>query len=354
MDAVQLLNSDSASCPTQVAQLQEAIDALILDGEHATSIPLVEAMAKLKPGWSQTRLGWLFAVRAPELALSHLSLAAELDPLTADQDDLLDVIEAARTAGDPAYTLAQVGQSLARTGRWSLAAEAFRNALAISPNYTEARAYLGLALDHIGEDGLEHLEQSATEAPASALPQVLLGRHWWSRGDPGRALEAFERAAELAPDDPLIAVDLGTAYATAGDLISAKASYIHAAELAPDDPFYWKRLSQFSLDHNIEVESLGLPAARQAMTLNPRDAGALDLLGFSHFSLGNMDLAGRFLGRSIQADGQSASSHYHLGLLNLVLGNLVAGRQSLQTAVLLDEQGRVGSLAQRSLENLGP
>ena len=354
MPAVQLLDSSPVSCPAQLAQLQEAIDGLILTGDHTAAIPLLEVMARLQPGWSQIRLGWLYAVREPERALSHLSLAAELDPQTADQTkQMVEVIEAARTAGDSAYSLAQVGQSLARAGEWSLAAEAFSNALAIRPDYTEARAYLGLALDQMGKDGLAHLEQSAAEAPESALPQVLLGRHWWTRGDPTRALEAFEQAAALAPDDPLIAVDLAAAYASAGDLISAKASYIYAAELESNDPFYWKRLSQFSLDHDIEVESLGLPAARQAVMLSPGDASALDLLGFSHYLLGNWNLAGRFLERAIQADDQSASSHYHLGLLNLVLGDLAAGRQALQAAVLLDEGGRVGTLARRSLENLG-
>jgi hypothetical protein len=49
-----------------------------------------------------------------------------------------------------------------------------------------------------------------------------------------------------------------------------------------------------------------------------------------------------------------ASAHYHIGLLQLVLGDLSSGRQALQTASRLDVDGWVGNLARRSLENLGP
>jgi len=354
-EAVGRLSAAKSECLAQVPSLEAAIDEFVLSGRPEAALALLEQMATLQPAWAHFRLGQWYAVRQPELGLSHLALAGELDPQSADYlGQLIQVIEQAQSQADLSFSLAQVGQFMARSGEWALAAEAFRNALAIRPDYTEARAYLGLALDQSGADGIDHLDRAAEEAPAAALPQELLGKHWRSRGDPTRALQAFERAATLAPDDPLIAVDLAAAYVASGDLISAKAAYLYSTELAADEPLYWALLARFSLDHEIEVATLGLPAARRVVLLSPGQAGALDLLGFCHYLLGNWNLAGRLLSRAIEADLELASAHYHLGLLQLVLGDLSSGRQALQTASRLDEDGWVGNLARRSLENLGP
>ncbi len=354
-EAIERLSASKSACLAEVPELEAAIDGFVWSGRPEAALALLEQMAALQPAWAHFRLGQWYAVRQPELALSHLALASELDPQSADYlGQLIRVIEEAQSQADPSFSLAQVGQFMARSGEWPLAAEAFSNALAVRPDYTEARAYLGLALDQSGADGLEQLEQAVEEAPEAALPRELLGKHWRSRGEPTRALQAFEQAARLAPDDPLIAVDLAAAYVASGDLISAKAAYLHATELAADEPLYWALLAQFSLDHEIEIATLGLPAARRVVLLSPTRASALDMLGFCHYLLGNWNLAGRLLSRAVEADLELASAHYHLGLLQLVLGDLRSGRQALQTASRLDEGGWVGTLARRSLENLGP
>ena len=354
-EAVDRLAAAESECLSQIPEIEFAIDNFMLTGEPEGGLVLLERMTSIHPAWAYFRLGQWYAVREPELALSHLALAGELDPQSAGYlNQLIRVIEGARENADPSFSLAQVGQFMARSGDWSLAAAAFSNALAIQPDYTEARAYLGLALDQSGTDGLAHLQQAAEEAPDAALPQELLGKHWRLSGDPAQALRAFERAATLAPDDPLIAVDLAAAYVASGDLISAKAAYIHATEVAENEPLYWTLLAQFSLDHEIEVGTLGLPAARRVVVLNPGQADALDMLGYCHYLLGNWPLAGRLLSSAIEADPQLASGHYHLGLLELVLGDLASGRRALQTASQLDAGGWVGNLARRSLENLGP
>ncbi|MGH2619482.1 MAG: tetratricopeptide repeat protein, partial [Anaerolineales bacterium] len=354
-EAVDRLAGAESECLSQIPEIELAIDGFMLTGEPEAGLAFLKQMTALQPGWAHFRLGQWYAVREPELALSHLALAGELDPQSAGYlNQLIRVIETARQNADRSFSLAQVGQFMARSGDWSLAAAAFSNALAIQPDYTEARAYLGLALDQSGADGLEHLEKAAEEAPEAALPQELLGKHWRIQGDVVHALRAFERAAILAPEDPLIAVDLAAAYVASGDLISAKAAYLHAAELAAGEPLYWTLLAQFSLDHEIEVETLGLPAARRVVMLNPGRAEALDLLGYCHYLLGNWALAGRMLSGAIEANPHLASGHYHLGLLQLVLGDLASGRRALQTASQLDAGGWVGNLARRSLENLAP
>lgn len=342
----------TSACASQILSLQLIAHELFANGTYESAEPILERLAESRHATAKVygQLGLIWAVQEPERALSYLSLAAEADPGTSGV--LIDAIEQAREAGNAAYVLARVGQALARQGEWTLAATAFENALALEPAYTEARAYYGLALDRSGGNGLEHLERAAHEAPEAALPLSLIGKHWRARSDAGRAIDYFERAAALAPEDPVLVIDLGAAYAAAGDLPAAKLAFQRATELAPNDPLYWTMLAQFSLDYEIELSEVALPAARRAALLRPRDGQALDLLGYTYFRVGNWTLADRFLNEALLADRDSASAHYHLGLLELASGETTLARQSLATALALDPDGRVGALALRSMENL--
>ena len=343
------------NCPEQTAMLYQEADLFIESSDYEEAIELLESLLNSVPATPEAsqKLGTLLALHDPEAALSHLRLAVDLDRRVASfANELIEVIETARSDENPAFTLAQVGQALARAGNWPMAATAFENALMQNPEYTEARAYFGLALDRSGQDGLPQLELAIDQAPQAPLPMMFLGKHWLIRGKPERAIDAYEQAVALAPKDPLLAIDLGAAYAAAGDLPSAKMAYQYATDLAPNDPTLWSLLAQFALDYEIELNEIGLPAARRAVMLQSKDAAALDRLGYTHFLLGNGTLAERFLVEAIQADGNLASAHYHLGLLKLSAGDLVGGRAALFIAVALDPDGRFGSLAQRSLENL--
>ena len=266
-------------CPEQSAMFYQEADQLVAGGDYEGTTQLLESLLSALPPTQEASetLGTLIALQDPEAALSHLRLAVDLDSRAASlASDLIGVIESARIEENPAYTLAQVGQALARAGQWPMAATAFENALVQDPEYTEARAYFGLALDRSGQNGLPQLELAVDQAPQAALPQMLLGKHWLIMGEPERAIDAYEQAAALAPEDPMLAIDLGAAYAAAGDLPSAKSAFLYATNLDPDDPALWSLFAQFSLDYEIELNKIGLPAARQAVVLQPRSAAPLD------------------------------------------------------------------------------
>lgn len=352
--AIDQIEAAGRQCRQPLEQLNQLAAELTRDGDYEGARTLLDELIRVNPGspLQHYRLGLLEATRRPELALSHLAVANELDPELPVPSDLVRAIQTGLDSGEPAYALAQAGQSLARAGEWAMAAEALGNALAIDPDYTEARAYLGLALDRSGGDGLEQLELAVSEAPEAALPHQLLGRHWRLHGEPALALAEFEMAASLAPEDPLIAVDLGAGYAAVGDLPAARAAYLHATELSPNDPVVWLLLAQFSVDFEVELVQLGIPAARRAIALQPDSAEAVDLLGYAYYLAGRWELASRFLGRALELDPQVATAHYHMGLLQLSRGQVSAGKRALQQAWNLDPEGRIGNLALRSLENL--
>ncbi len=341
-------------CVEPLVALRGLANEMVDERNYTVARSLLNELATRMPQEAplQAQLGLLLAVEQPDRALARLSLAGQLDPQLPLPSDLVETIQAGLEQGDPAYALAQIGQSLARNNQWPLAAQAFEAALEIEPTYTEARAYYGLALDRSGLDGLDQLERAIEEAPTAALPQQLLGKHWRSLGDAPRALQAFEAAAALAPDDPILAADLGAAYAAVGDLPAAEHAFVRAAQLAPDDPIMWQLLAQFTVDYEYKLPQLGIPAARRAVAIRPDASEALDLLGYAYYLNGDWELAERFLARAAAADPQAAPPLYHLGLLQISRGELTEGKQTLQLALGLDPDGRVGHLAQRSLENL--
>lgn len=142
----------------------------------------------------------------------------------------------------PSYSEAHnnLGQLLARNGRWAEALEQFDDALA-SPFYREpwvARCNKGLALHRMGrkDDGLGELRTCLAMAPRYCAGRRELGRLHLAEG---RLKEAVEELGTYARDCDKVVdahLQLGQARMKAGDLPGAKASFERCLELARGAP----------------------------------------------------------------------------------------------------------------------
>jgi tetratricopeptide (TPR) repeat protein len=353
--AVELLSGSPAGCRPNPELLRQLSEEQLARGAWGPAERLLGQLVQAEPASARAhgQLGLLISRRDPPGALSNLRRAVELAPAEhALASQLIQAIEAGAALGGPARSLAQAGQVLAGAGEWGLAREALERSLDLDPESAGALALLGLALDQIGEDGSAQLQAAVELAPASAQVQLLLARHLRSLGRPEQALAALERAARLDPADPVVASDLASLYLALGDLRSAEAAYRYAAAVAPQDPLFWTLLARFSVEQEVDVASLGLPAARSALRLVPDDPRAVDLLAACHYLVGNLRVADRLLWQALSMDPGLASAHYHRGLVQLALGDLTSAVESLGRAQALDPSGRIGDLAGRSLANL--
>ena len=144
---------EAAANGLKIAQGYLALD------NYPAAIGFWQYLADLQPQDAQTQfqLGLLQATQDPETALPVLEKAASLDAKLEQPVSLLRrAVLSARFAENPAYTLLMTGRALAMLEHWRLASEAFHSSTRARPDYAEAWAYWGEALQH--PDGLVDFE----------------------------------------------------------------------------------------------------------------------------------------------------------------------------------------------------
>lgn len=355
----------------------EAIDRrqleLFLDqGDYRAAGEAAQRLAGLHPDdlELQYQAGLLLLVREPESALPYLDHAGEVFP---QARELRRRVLAGRRQEDRAYQLVAAGRGLAAVNEWTLAAEAFRQATQERPDYAEAWAYLGEALQHLPDGGsspgpgsapaeadqtpvpgLAEIEKALALDPESVAAHTIHALYWGRQGRPDLAIQALEKAIALDPENPALLSELGAAQAAKGDLQAASSAYLQAVDLAADKTPYLLLLVAFSVNHEYEVQEMALPAARRAVRLAPDDPAAVDTLGWVLFSLNDLENARRFYLRALQIDPDYAPAHLHLGQLYWREGDPNLARQELELTLALDGDGPSGTQAARLLEDFSP
>jgi tetratricopeptide (TPR) repeat protein len=309
------------------------------------------------------QIGVLTAVTDPTGALPFLAQAAELDtPDSSKASALHDKIRTASLFDEPAYTLLMVGRQLGAWSEWQLANAAFQHALTLRPEYADAWAFLGEAKQQIARQetgatadvGRPQLELALQLDGSSVLANTLMGMYWERQQDYAQAENYLQRAISLSPKDPYLPSELGNILSKAGDLPAAQSAYEAAINLAPQDPLFYRQLAQFAMDNNIQIHELALPAARQAILLNPDDASSLDVMAQVMLRVFDYQSAERFSIRAIQADPQYAPAYLHLGTAYLYQGKADLALLWLNRATTVDPNSWVSAQATRMLDYYFP
>lgn len=339
------------TCPQVLRRLSAAAEGALVQRDLSAAIGLLEALTRLDPDsvGALARLGAARTLTDPASALPLLERAAAGgEPLAAD------LLAALRTVppDDLPTTLARGGGVLLAHGDWPLAALAFGRLIELDPANGQAHAYFGLALKQLGQDGLVVLEQAARLAPESPATQSALGLYWLDQGQPLKALPFLERALELDPASGPFTASLAAAEAEAGDIQRALTHYRQAAQIDPAAPAYWALLADFCLSREIEIAETGVPAARNALVLQPESAESLDLLGQGHLRLGNHVLAERLLSKAVGLAPTSARPRLHYGMLLLAVDRVSEAVAHLSAAAELGGDTPVGRLARRALAQI--
>lgn len=346
-----------AETPDDGALLARLANSYEAAGLYPEAIATLTELARVRGDDTSVlyRLALLTAATAPTEALSRLTLAADIAPEVAPATRLLvEAVEAGRASGDEAYTFGRVGFALIQLKEWRLAEVALTQAIQRDGTYADAFTYLGLTQDMQGREGLPNYEQALALAPDSPLAQFLMGLHWRRKGASNTALPYLKTAQALDPQNPAVAAEIGGAYAALGDLTSAEIWFAEAVRMDEQNPDFWLLLARFYVDNEYHMETLGLPAARMAVGLNPENALAADALGYALVLTGDLANAEKLLLRALGLDNQLPSAYYHLGLLYARQRRWADAAVVLDHALKLDPDGPYGGLALKALASLTP
>jgi Tfp pilus assembly protein PilF len=222
----------------------------------------------------------------------------------------------------------------------------------LRPDYGEAHALLGLALENLGKDPQPEYRLGVQLAPNSSTACLFYGSWLRRNHQPDLARVWLERAWRLQPGDSAIAAELATLDFSAGDIPTAEAALQLAVQIDPKSPAAWLALAEFYVRNEIRVEQSGIPAARQAVLLDPQNPNALELLGRAYYLLGDFTMAESLFRKAIALAPQSASLHANLGLTLQQLGDLPGAFAELTQAIQLDPGGETGRHAQEALDRI--
>jgi tetratricopeptide (TPR) repeat protein len=278
--------------------------------------------------------GLRLAATDPVAALPFLQQVMFSDhPQAEAARTLAQNIQAGRVAENEAYLFTASGQALAAIGEWTLARDALLQAVQLDPDYAEAWAYLGEAQYQNGQDPLPALQRAIELNPNSLAAQLFNALHWQRAEDYEQADLHFYIASQLELDNPSIYIQWGQNDILAGNPVEARARYETAASLTPEDPQVWKALARYSVDSELFVAELGLPAALQVVLEDPVDVQALVLLGRAHLLLGNGQSGIGFLERALEVNPDSAEAHLFLGIYLLDEGQTEAALLHLNAVI---------------------
>jgi tetratricopeptide (TPR) repeat protein len=341
------------------------MDLYLQQKDYASAVNCMQKLLSINPADIQLyyRIGLLYAATDPLKALPFLAQAAEIDTIIASAARALqDKIRTANLFDQPTYILLASGRQLANMGEWVYAAEAFKRATDLNPDYSDAWAFLGEARQQItkqetgsvSDAGLSELQLALQLDGKSILANTYMGLYWERQQDYSQAQTYLEKAIAVNPADPYLFSELGNILSKAGDLPAAQSAYEEAIKLTPQDPLFYRLLAQFALENQIQIHELALPAARQAIILNPHDSNSLDVMSQVMLILGDYHSAERYSLEALQYDAGFAPAYLHLGSAYLYLGKPDLAYQWLGAAKNVDPNSWVAAQASRMLDYYFP
>ncbi|HEX6508018.1 MAG TPA: tetratricopeptide repeat protein, partial [Chloroflexota bacterium] len=227
-----------------------------------------------------------------------------------------------------------LGVALRALGKPAEAAESFREAIALKPDYLEAYNGLGAVLGERGEqdEAVTSLRQAVALNPDYAEAHSNLGLTLMAQGKLDEALVSLRRAAELQPDAAAYA-NLGVVLRNQGKLEEAHETFRTAVELNPDFAPGYVNLGVTLRDRGERDEALA--AFRRAVELDPTSADAHTNLGVAYGDRGEFDDAIASLRRAIELKPDSIDAHANLGAVMRNNGKTQEALESFRRAIEL-------------------
>ena len=212
---------------------------------------------------------------------------------------------------------------------------AYRQAIAIDPDFADAYSNLGIALCHLGRanDAERVLQRAVTLKPACPKCRVNLGVALTAQGKLSDAEAAYRQAIALDPINPEAYSNLGGTLRGLGRLADAEKTLRHAIALRPHFADAFSMLGNTLREQGKPIEAEA--AYRRAIALNPDHADAYSNLGTGLEDQGKFIEAEAAYRRAIALKSDFAAAHNSLSAMLKILGRLDEAHNVAEQAVSL-------------------
>jgi tetratricopeptide (TPR) repeat protein len=335
--------------------LQAALLQRKITDTYGAQITLLNAYT-LDPlnGEINYQLGLQLSATQPDSAVKFLQTASELRVNRKNiADALVNTIVQPIGNENPAVRFIRIGQVLSNFEEWDVAQHAFQTVTIIEPGDATAWAMLAEAEQQNGLDGLDSLRKAINLAPEAEIVNGLTALYYRRQGKPELAIVYLNKALKANPSNAVWEIEIGNTLAGIGDLGSAVEHLQSAVKIAPQDWIPYRALAVFCITHNYEVKTVGLPAARHALVLNPRSPALMDLLGTGLMMIRDLDSAERFFLQADRIDPQQSAVLIHLGQLNILKGKKEVALDYFRQALNYARENRLREMAKRLLSENG-
>ncbi|HSM25878.1 MAG TPA: tetratricopeptide repeat protein [Anaerolineaceae bacterium] len=261
------------------------------------------------------------------------------------QPDLEIILE----SDNPLYRLVIAGNALSKLGEWEHAAYAYSNVTRLDPDYAEGWAFYGNALYNSGSNGYFAFEKAITLSPKSKIARAYLASYWRNQNDFAKSFDLLNELIEEEPEQPVWYQEVGNTYIQAGNLDEALIAFQKSTELAPNDSYYWINLARFCGEYRVNINEIGIPAARQALVLDEQNWEVHDLIGWMYLLLNDYTSAERFLSNAFKFNPENALVNLHLGQLYSIQKRNELARYYLERSIRFSEDDEILELAQNFL-----
>jgi tetratricopeptide (TPR) repeat protein len=237
-----------------------------------------------------------------------------------------------------------LGTTRQEAGRLDEAAEAFRHALALEPDYAPAHNSLGSVLRQQGhhDEAIGQLEAALRLQPDFDDARFNLGNARADRGDWAGAIAEYEALLRHRPDAVDVQSNLGIALASAKRPGEAVEHFRVAATLAPQDAKAHYNLGHALLERGDSSEAV--EHLVRALQIDPGDRTAHDELGSAYLAKQDFANAEREFRETIRLSPLAAEAYNNLGIAVASVGRFDEAIREFEMALRIDsgfEQARV-------------
>jgi tetratricopeptide (TPR) repeat protein len=282
----------------------------------------------------------LLALLVSASAQGSSAVAALREGAAAQQrGDLNRAAEAYRQAIeiDPQFAeaYANLGAVLARQGKYKEAVASYERALTINPKLTAARLNLGLAHYRAGALAAAAEAFRAVHAAEPSLLQArqLLGLVLVELGRDSEAIPHLEASVGVAPDEPGVLFGLGRAYSRSGDPRAGEIA--ERLSKTPAGEALWHQLQGLMMQRDDRHEE-ALKAFAAATAQNAELPGLSVNVGVSRLALGDRDGARRAFQAALDRFDRDVAAHTYMAWMDEQDDRLADARRHAEQAVALD------------------